>query len=120
MHNGQPQLFISDQRAWLHGIYTVGSLCSSFQIYRAWYIKPAQWVVPAPHFGPREPGFKEYAEWAVSAPYFRSTVVLKIIQPPLLFPMTSIETSRATLIDVLTVCFRSIKYDSFSKFRAYT
>ena len=37
------------------------------------------------------------------------TVVLKIIQPPLLFPMTSIETSRATLIVVLTVCFRSIK-----------
>ena len=37
------------------------------------------------------------------------TVVLKIIQPPLLFPMTSIETSRATWIVVLTVCFRSIK-----------
>ena len=37
------------------------------------------------------------------------TVVLKIIQPPLLFPMTSIETSCATLIVVLTVCFRSIK-----------
>ena len=34
------------------------------------------------------------------------TVVLKIIQPPLLFLMTSIETSCATLIVVLTVCFR--------------